>query len=143
MELHCGNNFLRLEIKSSWIHFQLDLSEEKLKVLAFEAILFIFSCMKVSLKLLLKLVDFKWEKLIILQLLKNVENFVNAPSMESCFSMPRFYTSFCSYQLNKYGSHEPWEAVLLKVDSDVFLNLDIAMKKKLVLHQTFLRKELA
>ena len=40
------------------------------KVLAFEAILFTFSRMKLSLKSLFKLVEFTWEKLIILGLLQ-------------------------------------------------------------------------
>ena len=40
------------------------------KVLAFEAILFTFSRMKLSLKSLFKLVEFTWEKLIILGLLR-------------------------------------------------------------------------
>ena len=51
LKLHCGNYFLRLNIRSSWIHFQLDSSTQILKVLAFEVILFTFSRMKLSLKL--------------------------------------------------------------------------------------------
>ena len=46
-------------IRSPSIHFQLDLSEQVFKVLAFEAILFTFSLMKLSLKLSLKLVELK------------------------------------------------------------------------------------
>ena len=61
-----------------------------LKVLAFEAILLTFSRMKLSFKLSLKLVEFKSEKVIILRLLKNVKNFVNASSIESCFCIPTF-----------------------------------------------------
>ena len=59
--------------------------------------------MKLSLKLSFKYVEFKWEKVIILRLLKKVKNFVNATSMESCFSMPTFYIGY--YQLNQYGSY--------------------------------------
>ena len=46
-----------------------------------------------------------WEKLIILQLLKNAKNFVNATSIESYFGMPTFYIGFCNYQLNQYDSY--------------------------------------
>ena len=42
--------------------------------------------------------------MIILRLLKNVKNFVDATSMESCFRMPTFYIGFCYYQLNQYGN---------------------------------------
>ena len=55
MELHRGNQFLQIDIRSSWIHFQLGSSAKTFKVLGFEAILFTFTCMKLSLKLLLKL----------------------------------------------------------------------------------------
>ena len=96
---------MRLNIRSSWIHFQLGASTQIFKVLAFEANLFTFSRMTLSLKLSLKLVKFKWEEVIILQLSKNVKNFVNATSMESCFGMPIFYISFCYYQINQYGSY--------------------------------------
>ena len=82
--------FLQLDIRSSSIHFQLASSEQMLKVLAFEAILLTFSRMKLSFKLSLKLVKFKSEKVIILRLLKNVKNFVNASSIESCFCIPTF-----------------------------------------------------
>ena len=139
MELHRGNHFLRLTIRSSWIQFQLGSSAQIFKVLAFEAILFIFSGMKLSLKLSLKLVEFKWEKVIILRLLKNVKNFVNGTSIESCFGMPTFYIGFCYYQLNQYGCYYPCEAVLFQVESEVLLNLDIVMKKKLVLYHPLLK----
>ena len=56
-------------------------------------------------KLSLKLIEFKWEKVIILLLLKNGKNFVNATSMESCSGMPIFYIGFCYYQLNQYASY--------------------------------------
>ena len=97
--------FLRLNIRLSLIHFQLGSSAEIFKVLAFGAFLFTFSRTKLSLKLLLKLVEFMWEKVIILQLLKNIKKFVNAASMESCFGMPTFYIGFCYYQLNQCGSY--------------------------------------
>ena len=61
--------------------------------------------MKLSLKLSLKLIEFKWEKVAILQLLTNVKNFVNATSMENCFGIPTFYIGFCYYQWNQYGSY--------------------------------------
>ena len=130
MQLHCGNHFLRLNISWSWIHFQFGSSAQIFKVLAFEAILFTLSHMKLSLKLLMKLVEFKWEEAMISQLLRNVRNFVNATSMESGFGMPTFCISFCHYQLNQYGSCWPCEALLFKVESDALLNLDFAMKKK-------------
>ena len=56
-------------------------------------------------KLSLNLIVFKWEKVIILRLLKSVKNFVSAMSMESCFGMPTFYIGFCYYQLNQYVSY--------------------------------------
>ena len=74
--MHFGNHFLRPNIRSSWIHFKLGSSSQVLKVLAFVALLFTFPTW-ISLKLLLKFVEFKWEKLIILCLLKNAKNFVN------------------------------------------------------------------
>ena len=91
-------------------------------------------------KLSLKLVKFKREKVIILRHLKNVKNFVNATSIENCFGMPTFYVGFCHYQLHQYGSYYSYEVVLFKVESEVSLNLDIVMKKKLVLYQPLLRK---
>ena len=99
MELHRGNHFLRLDIRSSWIHLQLGSSVQIFIVLAFGAILFTFSHVKLSLKLSLKLIEFRWKKSSSLRLLKNVKNFVNATSMESCFDMPTFYIVFCYYQL--------------------------------------------
>ena len=86
------------------IYFQLGSSAQIFKVSVFQAILLTFSRMDLSLKLTLKLVEFKWEKVIIWRLLKNVKNFVNATSMESCFAMPTFYIGFCYYQLNQCGS---------------------------------------
>ena len=61
--------------------------------------------MDLPLKLSLKLVEFKWEKVIILRLLKNFKNFANATKMESCFAIPTFYIGFCYYQLNQCGSY--------------------------------------
>ena len=54
-----------------------------------------FSYIKLSLKLL----EFKWEKVIILQL------FVNATSIKTCFSMTTFYIGFCHYQLHQMLDH--------------------------------------
>ena len=54
--------------------------------------------------------------------------------------MPTFYIGFCHYQLHQYGSYYSYEVVLFKVESEVSLNLDIVMKKKLVLYQPLLRK---
>ena len=105
LELHRGNNFLRINIRSSRIHFQLGSSVQIFLVLAFEALLFTFSCMKLSLKLSLKLVEFMWEKVIILQLSKDAKNFVNATSIGSYFGKPTFYIGSCYYQLNQYGSY--------------------------------------
>ena len=76
-----------------------------MKCLAFETILVTFSRMKLSMKLSLKLVEFKQEKVKILELLKNVKNFFNASSIENCFVMPTFYIGFCYYQLNQYGRY--------------------------------------
>ena len=92
-------------IRSPSIHFQLDLSKQIFKFLAFEAILFTFSLTKFSLKLSLKLTELKWEKVVILRLLKNAKNFAHATSKESCFG----------------------------IENEVLLNLDIVMKEKLVL----------
>ena len=61
--------------------------------------------MKLHFKLSLKLIEFKWEKVKILRLLKNVRNLVKVTSMESCFDMPTFYIGFCYYQLNQYYSY--------------------------------------
>ena len=61
--------------------------------------------MKLSLKLSLKLEEFKWEKKVILRLFKDVKNTVNATSLESCFGIPIFYIGVCYYQLNQYGSY--------------------------------------
>ena len=83
-------SFLWLNIRSSRIHFQLDSSAQIFKILAFDAILFTFSLTKLSLKFSLKLVEFKWEKVIVLPILKNVKNFVNATTMENCFGMLTF-----------------------------------------------------
>ena len=91
--------------------------------------------MKLSLKSSLKLIKFKLEKVINLRFLKNVENFFNATSMENCFGIPAFCIGFCYYQLNQYGSYQPCEAALVKIKHEVLLNLDIAMKKKLVRKQ--------
>ena len=91
--------------------------------------------MKLSLKLSFKLIKFKWEKVIILRLLKDVKNFVNTKSVENCcFGMPTVYIGFCYYQLNQYGSYYLWRSVLFKIENEVLLNLDIVMKKKLVLY---------
>ena len=51
------------------------------------------------------LVQFKWEKVIILYLLKNVKNLVNATSREGFFGMPTSCIGFCHYQLHQYGSY--------------------------------------
>ena len=83
-------SFLWLNIRSSWIDFQLVSSAQIFKILAFDAILFTFSLTKLSLKFSLKLVKFKWEKVIVLPILKNVKNFVNATTMENCFGMLTF-----------------------------------------------------
>ena len=54
-----------------------------------------FSYIKLSLKLL----EFKWEKVIILQL------FLNATSIKSCFRMTTFYIGFCHSQLHQMLDH--------------------------------------
>ena len=58
--------------------------------------------MTLSLKLSLKLVELKWEKVMILRILKNLKNLVNATSMESCFGLLTFYIGICYYQLKQY-----------------------------------------
>ena len=85
--------------------FSVRLKRENIKILAFEAILFTFSHMKLSLKSLLKLIESKLGKVIILGLLKNVRNSMNAMIMENCFGMPTFYIGFCYYQLHQYGNY--------------------------------------
>ena len=49
--------------------FIFSLAQALFNVLAFDPILFTFFCMKLSMKLSLKLIDFKWEKVMVLQLL--------------------------------------------------------------------------
>ena len=71
--------FFTAYIRSSWIHFQLGSNAQVFKILAFEAILFTLSRTKLSLKLSLKLVEFKSEKVIILPLSKNVKSFLTPP----------------------------------------------------------------
>ena len=68
--------------------------------------------------------------------------FVNATNTESCLSMPTFYIGFCHNQLHQYGSYQPCKAGLFKVESEFLLNLDILLKKKLVLYQPRLRKKI-
>ena len=63
-----------------------------------------------------------------------IATFVNVASMENRFSVPTIYIGFCHYQLHKYGSYQPCKAGLRKVENEFLLNLDIAMKKKLVLY---------
>ena len=60
--------------------------------------------------------------------------------MDCCFGMSTLYIGFCYFYLNQYGSYYPYKAVHFKVEREALLNLDIIMKKKLVLYQPFLRK---
>ena len=60
---------------------------------------------------------------------KERQKFVNATSMDSCFGMLTFYICFCYYQIKQYDSYQPCDAVLFKVESEVLLNFEIAMKK--------------
>ena len=56
--------------------------------------------------------------------------------------MPTFYIGVCYHQLNPCDSQQSYTAVPFKVKSEVLLNLDIVMKKKLVLYQSLLRKRI-
>ena len=86
---------LWLNIRSLFIYFQLGSCTQMFKDLAFEAILLFIFRMKLSFQFLLKLVEFKEEKIISLLLLKNVKTFVNTTSMDICFGMPTIYIGFC------------------------------------------------
>ena len=76
--------------------------------------------------------------------MRKSNNFANSDttSMESYFGMLIFYFGFCYCQLHQCGSHQPCEAWLFKFKSEFLLELNIVMKKKLVLYQPFLRKQI-
>ena len=52
--------------------------------------------------------------------------------------MPTFYVSFCHNQLQEYGSYYPCKAGHFKVESEILLNLETVLKKKIVLCQPLL-----
>ena len=55
--------------------------------------------------------------------------FVNATSIESCFSISTFYIGFCHYQLHQYSGYQSCKAGLFKVESEFLLNLNIVLQK--------------